>query len=72
MTEIATSERVRIVLVDDHQMFRDGLRRLIDAERDLRVVGETGTGDKAIALAMQNEPDILLLDLALRAHTASC
>src|ERR1051325_8666886 len=66
MTELTASERLRIVLVDDHQMFRDGVRRLIDAEPDLLVVGEAGSGDEAIALALQHEPEILLLDVALR------
>jgi Response regulator containing a CheY-like receiver domain and an HTH DNA-binding domain len=57
--------RVRIVLADDHQMFRDALRRLLDAEPDLVVVGEAGDGEEAVALTLQYEPDILLLDVAM-------
>jgi two-component system, NarL family, nitrate/nitrite response regulator NarL len=57
--------RVRIVLADDHQMFRDALRRLLDAEPDLIVVGEAGDGEEAVALTLQYEPDILLLDVAM-------
>jgi DNA-binding NarL/FixJ family response regulator len=56
---------VRIVLADDHQMFRDALRRLLDAEPDLVVVGEAGDGEEAVALTLQHEPDILLLDVAM-------
>ena len=60
-----TAPRVRIVLADDHQMFRDALRRLLDAEPDLVVVGEAGDGEEAVALTLQHEPDILLLDVAM-------
>jgi two-component system, NarL family, nitrate/nitrite response regulator NarL len=63
--EEAATRRVRIVLADDHQMFRDALRRLLDAEPDLVVVGEAGDGDEAVALTLQYEPDILLLDVAM-------
>src|SRR5262249_53567338 len=62
--ETAT-QRVRIVLADDHQMFRDAVRRLLDAEPDLVVVGEAGDGEEAVALTLQYEPDILLLDVAM-------
>jgi two-component system, NarL family, nitrate/nitrite response regulator NarL len=61
----ATPQRVRIVLADDHQMFRDAVRRLLDAEPDLVVVGEAGDGEEAVALTLQYEPDILLLDVAM-------
>ena len=52
---VTPSERVRIVLADDHQMFRDALRGLLDAEPDLVVV----------ALTLRYEPNILLLDVAM-------
>ena len=65
MIDEAPSRRVRIVLADDHQMFRDALRRLLDAEPDLVVVGEAGDGEEAVVLTMQYEPDILLLDVAM-------
>ncbi len=56
---------VRIVIADDHPIFRDGLRRLLETEHDLRVVGEASDGAEAINLAQQLKPDILLLDLAM-------
>ena len=61
----AAPQRVRIGLADDHQMFRDAVRRLLDAEPDLVVVGEAGDGEEAVALTLQYEPDILLLDVAM-------
>jgi two-component system, NarL family, nitrate/nitrite response regulator NarL len=59
------ARRVRIVLADDHQMFRDAMRRLLDAEPDLVVVGEAANGEEAVALTLEYEPDILLLDVAM-------
>jgi len=56
---------VKIVIADDHPIFRDGLRRLLEAEPGLQVVGEAADGEEAVALAAQLLPDILLLDLAM-------
>lgn len=64
-TDEVPVQRVRIVLADDHQLFREALRRLLDAEPDLVVVGEAGDGEEAVALTLQYEPDILLLDVAM-------
>ncbi len=57
--------KIRIVIADDHTIFRDGLRRLLESEADLQVVGEAADGSEAIALVQQNKPDGLLLDLAM-------
>jgi two-component system nitrate/nitrite response regulator NarL len=62
---VSLPDRVRIVLADDHQLFREAVRVLLDEEADLAVVGEAGTGEEAVALTLQHEPDILLLDVAM-------
>src|SRR5499427_2777471 len=61
-------QTVRILIADDHPIFRDGLRRLLEAEPDLKVLGEASDGAEAVKLARQLKPDILLLDLAMPKH----
>jgi DNA-binding NarL/FixJ family response regulator len=58
-------ERIRILLADDHLPFRDGLRALLRSEAELELVGETGTGDEAIAQATVLQPDVILMDLQM-------
>lgn len=55
----------RILLADDHRMFRQGLREMIERKTDFEVVGEAGTGSEALALAQQLQPDIILLDIQM-------
>jgi len=56
---------IRILIADDHPIFRDGLRRLLEAERGFQVVVEAADGEEAVKLARQLKPDIVLLDLAM-------
>jgi DNA-binding NarL/FixJ family response regulator len=58
-------QTIRIVIADDHPIFRDGLRRLLEAEPGFTVVGEAGSGRDALKLLPDRTPDILLLDLAM-------
>jgi two-component system, NarL family, nitrate/nitrite response regulator NarL len=62
------TQTIRILIADDHPIFRDGLRRLLEAEPGLKVIGEACDGAEAVKLARQLKPDILLLDLAMPRH----
>jgi two-component system nitrate/nitrite response regulator NarL len=63
MTEI--SKPIRILIADDHAIFRDGLRKLLESEPGMDVVGEAVNGDDVVKFARQLTPDIILLDLAM-------
>ncbi len=58
-----TSSRIRIVIVDDHTLFRDGLATILSAETDFEVVGQGGSAADAIRLARDLLPEIILLDI---------
>jgi two-component system nitrate/nitrite response regulator NarL len=62
------SQQIRILIADDHPIFRDGLRRLLEAEPKFTVIGEACDGAEAVKLARQLKPDIMLLDLAMPRH----
>jgi two-component system nitrate/nitrite response regulator NarL len=59
------SKKIRLVIADDHTIFRDGLRRLLDLEEEFEVVGEAADGAEAVAMVHLHKPSILLLDLAM-------
>jgi DNA-binding NarL/FixJ family response regulator len=60
-----TPERIRVLIADDHPMFRHGMRALLDSVPDVEVVGEADTGDDAIALAEASSPDVILMDIKM-------
>lgn len=56
---------IRVVIADDHPVVRDGLRRILEIEPDIEIVGEAASGADAIAVAQKLQPDVLLLDLMM-------
>jgi len=56
-------EPFRVLIVDDHPLFRDGLRTLLSAMPETEVVGEVATGEEAVAQAATLQPDVILMDL---------
>jgi DNA-binding NarL/FixJ family response regulator len=57
------SERLRVLIADDHPVFRGGLRALLATDPDLEVVAEAADGAEAISLTAQEQPDVVLMDL---------
>ena len=56
---------LRVVIADDHDLFRDGLVRILSGAENLSVVGEAATGDDAVAMTLSLLPDVLLLDVEM-------
>lgn len=56
---------IRVLIADDHPIVRDGLKRLLELEDDIEVVGEASDGRQAIDQVVQKDPDIVLLDLRM-------
>jgi len=56
---------IRIVLVDDHRVVREGTRQILQKESDLRVIGEAGDGEEAIRLVSELKPDVVVMDISM-------
>ena len=66
MTDTNTmSNPIRILIVDDHAVVRDGLRSFIQIKPDMEVVGEAADGIEAVEKALSLEPDVILLDIVI-------
>ncbi|MBI2303779.1 MAG: response regulator transcription factor [Chloroflexi bacterium] len=60
-----TTEKIRVLVVEDHQLVREGLRLLLDREEDIEVCGEADTGHMACNLASKLTPDVIIMDVEL-------
>ena len=58
-------DKIKVVIADDHVLFREGTRNLIEQETDLEVIGEAGDGEEAIRLVTQLHPHVALIDIAM-------
>lgn len=56
---------IRVLIVDDHEIVREGLQMLLSEETEFKVVGSAGNGAEAVALAKQHKPDVVLMDLVM-------
>ena len=57
--------KIRVLLADDHQLMRSGIRLMLEREADLSVVGEAGDGREAVALAKSLRPDVVVMDIGM-------
>jgi len=60
-----TNEKIKVMVVDDHPLMRVGVASIINAQSEMVVVAQTGSGEEAISLFAQHQPDITLMDLRL-------
>ena len=59
------TDKIRVLIADDHTIVRSGVRLLLQAEPDIEVVGEALNGDEAVTLAEALRPDVILMDIAM-------
>src|SRR5213593_3353867 len=57
--------KIRVLLVDDHTVVRQGLRRILETDDEIEIVGETGDGRSAVEMAQRMHPNIVVMDIAL-------
>src|ERR1700676_2914021 len=60
-----TKQQIRVLMADDHAIFREGLRKLLDGDDEITIVGEASNGNDCIKMLAKLKPDILLLDLRM-------
>lgn len=56
---------IKVFLVDDHEIFRNGLKQLVDSEPDMEVVGEAGDGETALEASLSLKPDVIIMDIRM-------
>jgi two-component system, NarL family, response regulator LiaR len=59
------ADAIRVLIVDDHAVVREGLRTFLELQEGIEVVGEAGDGEQAVARATELEPDVILMDLVM-------
>ena len=62
---ISFEERITVMIVDDHEMVRRGACSYLDAQPDISVVAQAGSGEEAVRLAQEFIPDVVLMDLVM-------
>lgn len=61
---------IKIIIVDDHPLVRQGMKKVIEKEQDLAVIGEAGSAEEAIRLISQEEPDLMIVDISLESEAS--
>ena len=64
-------DRIRVLIVDDHALFRRGLEMVLEQEDDVEVVGEAGDGHEAVERAQELMPDVVLMDVRMPRRSGS-
>ncbi len=65
MSSFVTDQKIRILIADDHPIFREGLTTILSLQKDMKVVGKASDGEEACRLYDQLSPDVLILDLRM-------
>ena len=62
---MASTAHIRVMLVDDHEIMREGLREVLERSGDFEVVGQAGDGDAAVKIALNIKPDVIIMDVMM-------
>ena len=65
MDKLDSRKTIRILVADDHALFREGLRRILELEKDIKIVGEAKDGAETFELVRRLRPDVILMDISL-------
>jgi DNA-binding NarL/FixJ family response regulator len=57
--------KIRVLIADDHAVLREGMRRLLEHEKDMEVIGEASDGEEAVTMATESKPDVALMDIVM-------
>jgi len=60
-----SDKQITVLIADDHMVVREGLRKLLESENDIEVIGEADTGRKAVELTRKLQPDVVVMDIAM-------
>jgi DNA-binding NarL/FixJ family response regulator len=66
--EMERGDTIRVIIADDHALFRRGLQMVLESEDDIEVLAEAGDGDEAVQLATEHMPDLILMDVRMPSH----
>ena len=67
--DVNKNSSIKILLADDHQLFREGLKRILNMEKDIEVIGECGDGLEVVEFCNTTQPDIILMDINMPVET---
>lgn len=62
-------EKIKVLLADDHKLIRDGIQSMLENTEDIEVIGSVSSGEESINEVRQNRPDVILMDIMMRAMT---
>lgn len=58
-------KKIRVLICDDHELFREGVKTILNTQPDIEVIGEAGDGKEAVELALKLNPDVVLMDISM-------
>ncbi len=62
---MSSLKKIRVVVCDDHALFREGVKALLNSQPDIEVVGEAADGQEAVGVAVRLSPDVVLMDISM-------